>query len=117
MTHALRLPHTVAASVKSLLLASGLSLFAPFALPVDGPIDAGIFGKHEALGIGDEFGRFDGTIRLVYDPDGAPPSYDESKVQTLLEEINGAQATRVELIFQPELGVRGSTGSGPLVNR
>jgi DNA-binding LacI/PurR family transcriptional regulator len=38
-------------------------------------------------------------------------------VQTLLEEVNGAPAKHVELIFQPELVVRGSTGSGPLVNR
>ncbi|MGW2157188.1 hypothetical protein [Nonomuraea sp. NPDC001699] len=36
-------------------------------------------------------------------------------VQTLLEEVGGAPAKHVELIFQPELVVRGSTGSGPLV--
>ncbi|MDH2429544.1 LacI family DNA-binding transcriptional regulator [Sphaerisporangium sp. TRM90804] len=38
-------------------------------------------------------------------------------VQTLLEEIDGAAPKNAELIFQPELVVRGSTGSGPLVNR
>ena len=38
-------------------------------------------------------------------------------VESLLEEINGAPAKNVELIFQPELVVRGSTGSGPLVSR
>ncbi|MDA0636598.1 LacI family DNA-binding transcriptional regulator [Nonomuraea sp. MCN248] len=38
-------------------------------------------------------------------------------VQTLLEEIGGTPARHVELIFQPELVVRGSTGSGPLVSR
>jgi DNA-binding LacI/PurR family transcriptional regulator len=38
-------------------------------------------------------------------------------VQTLLEEINGARPRNSELIFQPELIVRGSTGSGPLVSR
>ncbi|HLU73294.1 MAG TPA: LacI family DNA-binding transcriptional regulator [Nonomuraea sp.] len=38
-------------------------------------------------------------------------------VQTLLEEVAGAPARHVELVFQPELVVRGSTGSGPLVNR
>lgn len=38
-------------------------------------------------------------------------------VQTLLEEIGGAPPKNIELVFQPELVVRGSTGSGPLVNR
>ncbi|WP_049576839.1 LacI family DNA-binding transcriptional regulator [Nonomuraea sp. SBT364] len=41
----------------------------------------------------------------------------QAAVQTLLEEVNGAPAKHVELMFQPELVVRGSTGSGPLVNR
>jgi DNA-binding LacI/PurR family transcriptional regulator len=38
-------------------------------------------------------------------------------VETLLEEVAGAPARHIELVFQPELVVRGSTGSGPLVNR
>ncbi|GAA5069628.1 DNA-binding LacI/PurR family transcriptional regulator [Thermocatellispora tengchongensis] len=38
-------------------------------------------------------------------------------VETLLEGINGAPAKHVELVFQPELVVRGSTGSGPRVSR
>jgi hypothetical protein len=38
-------------------------------------------------------------------------------VQTLLDEIGGTPAKRVELVYQPELVVRGSTSSGPLVNR
>ncbi|GLW06614.1 HTH-type transcriptional regulator MalR [Microtetraspora sp. NBRC 13810] len=38
-------------------------------------------------------------------------------VETLLEAVNGAPAKHVELVFQPELVVRGSTGSGPLVSR
>ncbi|MDF5753887.1 LacI family DNA-binding transcriptional regulator [Spongiactinospora sp. TRM90649] len=38
-------------------------------------------------------------------------------VETLVECVNGAPAKHVELLFQPELVVRGSTGSGPLVSR
>ncbi len=38
-------------------------------------------------------------------------------VEALLEEIDGAPAGNVELVFQPELVVRGSTGSGPLIGR
>ncbi len=38
-------------------------------------------------------------------------------VETLLEEIGGTPAKHVELVYQPELVVRGSTSSGPLVNR
>jgi DNA-binding LacI/PurR family transcriptional regulator len=56
----------------------------------------------------------DPPLTTVRKPIGAMAS---AAVQTLLEEINGAQAKHVELIFQPELVVRGSTGSGPLVNR
>ncbi len=37
--------------------------------------------------------------------------------ETLLEEIGGSPSKHLELVFQPELVVRGSTGSGPLVNR
>ncbi|GAA2792351.1 LacI family DNA-binding transcriptional regulator [Nonomuraea dietziae] len=56
----------------------------------------------------------DPPLTTVRKPIGAMAS---AAVATLLEEVNGAQARRVELIFQPELVVRGSTGSGPLVNR
>lgn len=56
----------------------------------------------------------DPPLTTVRKPIGAMAS---AAVQTLLEEINGATASRVELIYQPELVVRGSTGSGPLVNR
>ncbi|WP_214110866.1 LacI family DNA-binding transcriptional regulator [Acrocarpospora catenulata] len=38
-------------------------------------------------------------------------------VETLVELIGGTPAKNTELVFQPELVVRGSTGSGPLVNR
>lgn len=38
-------------------------------------------------------------------------------VETLVEAINGAPMRHFELVFQPELIVRGSTGSGPLVSR
>ncbi|MEV4570084.1 LacI family DNA-binding transcriptional regulator [Nonomuraea sp. NPDC049419] len=56
----------------------------------------------------------DPPLTTVRKPIGAMAS---AAVQTLLEEVNGAPAKNVELIFQPELVVRGSTGSGPLVNR
>jgi DNA-binding LacI/PurR family transcriptional regulator len=49
----------------------------------------------------------DPPLTTVRKPIGAMAS---AAVATLLER-------RVELIFQPELVVRGSTGSGPLVNR
>ncbi|MBP2704121.1 LacI family DNA-binding transcriptional regulator [Microbispora sp. RL4-1S] len=38
-------------------------------------------------------------------------------VQTLIEEIGGTPARHIELVYQPELVVRGSTGSGPRVSR
>ncbi|GAA2392794.1 LacI family DNA-binding transcriptional regulator [Nonomuraea africana] len=56
----------------------------------------------------------DPPLTTVRKPIGAMAS---AAVATLLEEVNGAPARHVELIFQPELVVRGSTGSGPLVNR
>ncbi|MFI6509260.1 MULTISPECIES: LacI family DNA-binding transcriptional regulator [Streptosporangium] len=56
----------------------------------------------------------DPPLTTVRKPIGAMAS---AAVATLLEEINGVHAKHVELIFQPELVVRSSTGSGPLVNR
>ncbi|MCG5217415.1 LacI family DNA-binding transcriptional regulator [Streptosporangium sp. KLBMP 9127] len=56
----------------------------------------------------------DPPLTTVRKPIGAMAA---AAVETLLEEINGAPAKHVELVFQPELVVRGSTGSGPLVNR
>lgn len=41
----------------------------------------------------------------------------QAAVASLLEAINGKPPQNVELVFQCELVVRGSTGSGPLVNR
>jgi len=41
----------------------------------------------------------------------------QAAVASLLEEINGVPPRNIELVFQCELVVRGSTGSGPLVNR
>jgi DNA-binding LacI/PurR family transcriptional regulator len=38
-------------------------------------------------------------------------------VSTLLEALAGAPTGHGELVFQPELIVRGSTGSGPLISR
>lgn len=58
-------------------LALGLALqplLVPGALALrDIPIDHGIYRETDAaLGINDDFGRWDGPVRLVYDPDGAP---------------------------------------------
>ena len=41
----------------------------------------------------------------------------QAAVRTLLEEIGGHPGPHSEFVFLPELVVRGSTGSGPLVNR
>ncbi|WP_344971200.1 substrate-binding domain-containing protein, partial [Streptosporangium fragile] len=56
----------------------------------------------------------DPPLTTVRKPIGAMAS---AAVATLLEEINGVRGKHVELMFQPELVVRRSTGSGPLVNR
>ncbi|RCG33266.1 LacI family transcriptional regulator [Sphaerisporangium album] len=56
----------------------------------------------------------DPPLTTVRKPIGAMAT---AAVQTLLEEINGAAPKNTELIFQPELVVRGSTGSGPRINR
>ncbi|GAB2460370.1 LacI family DNA-binding transcriptional regulator [Streptosporangium sandarakinum] len=56
----------------------------------------------------------DPPLTTVRKPIGAMAS---AAVATLLEEINGARGRHIELMFQAELVVRGSTGSGPLVNR
>ena len=52
----------------------------------------------------------DPPLTTVRRPIGAMAT---AAVQTLLEEVNGAPAKHVELVFQPELVVRGSTGSRP----
>ncbi|GII27876.1 LacI family DNA-binding transcriptional regulator [Planotetraspora mira] len=56
----------------------------------------------------------DPPLTTVRKPIGAMAA---AAVQTLLDEIGGTPAKRVELVYQPELVVRGSTSSGPLVNR
>ncbi|WP_433501432.1 LacI family DNA-binding transcriptional regulator [Sphaerimonospora sp. CA-214678] len=56
----------------------------------------------------------DPPLTTVRKPIGAMAA---AAVQTLLEEIGGTPAKHVELVYQPELVVRGSTGSGPLVHR
>lgn len=90
MTTALRVLRS-AFSTRFLLpaaLVAGLGLVPPAAAPLDIAIDAGIYyGEHPALGINDSFGRWDSAVRLVYDPDGAPPAYTStSKVQSLIQE-------------------------------
>ncbi len=86
MTSGWRFPQVAFSSVNSCLLALGLTLLPPPALAAKGvPIDEGIYrGVHEALGIEDEFGRWDTTIRLVYDPDGAPAAYSNNAAVTAL---------------------------------
>ncbi|GAA4590850.1 LacI family DNA-binding transcriptional regulator [Planotetraspora phitsanulokensis] len=56
----------------------------------------------------------DPPLTTVRKPIGAMAT---AAVQTLLDEIGGTPAKHVELVYQPELVVRGSTSSGPLVNR
>ncbi|GAA4211106.1 LacI family DNA-binding transcriptional regulator [Microbispora amethystogenes] len=56
----------------------------------------------------------DPPLTTVRKPIGAMAA---AAVQTLLEEIGGTPAKHVELVYQPELVVRGSTSSGPLVKR
>ena len=89
MTHPLRLPPGPA--VASCLLAFALALFAPAALAAKTPIDEGLYREADAaLGISDTFGRWNTTIRLVYDPDGAPAAYRQNdKVLALLREAYG----------------------------
>jgi hypothetical protein len=91
MIDAQHLPQIAVSPLSSCLLAASLALVAPVALAAKAPIDDGIYrDAHEALGIGDDFGRWDDTIRLVYDPDGAPAAYaSTAKVLTLVEEAYG----------------------------
>ncbi|MBB4915515.1 LacI family DNA-binding transcriptional regulator [Streptosporangium saharense] len=56
----------------------------------------------------------DPPLTTVRKPVGAMAA---AAVAALIEEINGSRGRNVELVFQPELVVRRSTGSGPLVNR
>jgi hypothetical protein len=95
MACVLRLPLTlIATSVKSLLCAATLGLLASPALSVPTYIDDGIHGgTHEALGISDFFGRWNGTIELMYDPDGAPAEYSHAEVLALIEEAFEAWTT------------------------
>lgn len=102
MTTALRLPR-FAFFVSSLLLITGLSLVAPAASTLEVPIDEGTYrGVHEALGISDDFGRWDKTIRVVYDPDGAPAAYTSTKVLALLAETFSYWTTVSGVRFQIE---------------
>ncbi|WP_169946238.1 LacI family DNA-binding transcriptional regulator [Microbispora sp. H11081] len=56
----------------------------------------------------------DPPLTTVRKPIGAMAA---AAVETLLEEIGGTPAKHVELVYRPELVVRGSTSSGPLLNR
>ena len=70
-------PRLASPCLASCLLVVSLVLQAPAVLAVKNiPIDQGMYREvHEALGIDDAFGRWDETVRLVYDPDGAPSRY------------------------------------------
>lgn len=69
-------------SLSAVLLAAGTAhAWQPVA------IDAG--GAHAidpALGINDTFGRWNGPVKLVYDPDNAPAQFSQTKFLTLLDE-------------------------------
>ncbi len=109
MTTALRLPR-FAVSVSSLLLATGLSLLSRVASTLEVPIDEGTYrGVHEALGINDDFGRWDKTIRVVYDPDGAPAAYSSTKVLALLAETFGYWTTVSGVRFE----IAGTNAAAP----
>jgi hypothetical protein len=75
-------------SLPACLLAIALTLFASAASAVELPPDDGTYRNlNPALGISDDFGRWNKPIRLVYDPDNAPPAYsDSNKVLALLRE-------------------------------
>jgi hypothetical protein len=109
MTTAPRLPR-IAFFASSLLLATGLSLLAPPASTLEVPIDEGTYyGVHEALGISDDFGRWNKTIRVVYDPDGAPAAYTSTKVLALLAETFSYWTTVSGVRFQ----IEGTNASAP----
>ncbi|GAA0944233.1 LacI family DNA-binding transcriptional regulator [Nonomuraea longicatena] len=69
-------------------------------------------GKVSVVGFDDSplIAFTDPPLTTVRKPIGAMAS---AAAQALLEEINGVPARHVELMFRPELVVRGSTGPGP----
>lgn len=81
-------PSAARRSLPSCLLAVALILPVSVAPALELPIDAGIHRDIDpALGISDDFGRWNKTIHLVYDPDDAPAAYaDSNKVLALLQE-------------------------------
>src|SRR5690606_31494991 len=88
MTLPLYRPSKIPRTRPSCLLTISHSLLAPVAFAAKVPIDDGIQRDlYPALGISDDFGRWNEPIRLVYDPDGAPAEYgDNGKVLALLRE-------------------------------
>lgn len=72
-----------------------LAVILPFALggmarAYDDPGDDILTSLDPALGIGAQFGRWDGTITLVYDPDGAPAMFADT--DTVLAYLEAATA-------------------------
>ncbi|MEY4642404.1 MAG: macrophage metalloelastase [Pseudomonadota bacterium] len=88
--------HVVSSLIFSLLvpalLALGLATQAPLARAAkDFPVDGGISRQgYPALGINDTFGRWNGTVKLVYDPDGKPANLTNAEVVASL-----AEATKI----------------------
>lgn len=72
------------------LLAVAFAAITPLAFAAR-PIDDGIYYDADpALGISSTFGRWNSTIKLVYDPDGAPAAYANSdKFLALVREAYG----------------------------
>lgn len=88
-------------SLPSCLLAVALGLVASIAPAAKLPADAGSDRDlYPALGISDDFGRWPGTIRLVYDPDGAPSGYNNARVLALIEEAFSYWTTVSGLRFE-----------------
>src|SRR5688500_18417433 len=85
------LPQSALALVRACVLGAGLALLTPLTLAAKLPVDAGTTNDfYPALGISDDFGRWDKTVRLVYDPDGAPAAYSQNdKVLALVREAYG----------------------------
>ena len=74
------------------------------------PYDAG--GKRElapALGINSDFGRWTTPVRLVYDPDGAPSQFSNTRMLSLLTEA----ASQWERVSGVDFVVTGVDASAP----
>lgn len=91
MTETLRRLRSAFHSIRPTLLVAVLALLTPATLASKLAADLGRQAAiHPALGIASDFGRWNKTIRLVYDPDGAPVAFSSStKVTALVQEAFG----------------------------